>query len=783
MNRTLVSFFNKAIEFLFYGLFFLVPIVLSPATSELFEFNKMWLTFGISSAIGFFWFGKMILKKEFRIQRTPLDIPILLFLLSQAISTIISIDSHVSLFGYYSRFNGGLLSHVAYIFLYYAFVSNFGTQTISKNKNVVKEFAKSKTTKIIRRMLFVSIASGIFVSLWGLPSHFGFDPTCKLFRGGLDVSCWTVDFQPKVRIFSTMGQPDWLAAYLAILLPISIAFAISFFRKGISLFSRTNLTAGVFALTSILFYVDLLFSRAKSGFIAFWASMLVFVALAAWPSFRKKMDTKSIIYSKLTAFVIAFAIVTFFIGSNFSILDKFSFPGLMSALDKQKTPANQNATPHIGELGGTDSGKIRLIVWKGALNVWKNNPIFGTGVESFAFAYYKYRPPEHNLTSEWNFLYNKAHNEFLNFMATTGTFGILTYLSIYFLFFLIVLAAISQKVRKIASPILSRLRVGDFPLYSENSLLVAALTASFISIALTNFFGFSVVITNIYLFMIPSFTFILLGLINPAQSLDKTSNTSLAYVSRFQWIGLTALSIPLLFILLFLLNSWKADTQYALGYNLNHATAYQQAYPYLHKAVALRSDEPVFKDEMAVNDAILATALITSAGEKNNPPAGGQNQTLAQSLTQEAIVTSNQITSDFRNIIILWKSKVRIYYTLSALNSSYLPLALSAIQKTAEIAPTEASIHYNLGVITGQNGNSKDAVKILEETVKLKPNYRDAYFALGLFYHDLAVDKKSGKVADPALEAKAQAQMRYILEKLEPSDQRAKDSLAAWTGR
>ena len=75
----------------------------------------------------------------------------------------------------------------------------------------------------------------------------------------------------------------------------------------------------------------------------------------------------------------------------------------------------------MGELGGTDPGKIRLLVWQGAFEAWKNNPIFGTGVETFAFAYYKYKSPAHNLTSEWNFLYNKAHNEFLNYLTTTGT--------------------------------------------------------------------------------------------------------------------------------------------------------------------------------------------------------------------------------------------------------------------------------------------------------------------------------------------------------------------------
>jgi hypothetical protein len=146
----------------------------------------MWLTFILALIILTAWISKMLIKRQFKIQRTPLDTIILLFLLSQLISTVFSLDRHVSLWGYYSRFNGGLLSIITYIFLYYAFVSNF------------RENAKT----VVRRLILVALSSGVIVALWGLPSHFGYDPTCFVFRGSLDVSCWTSDFQPMVRILA-----------------------------------------------------------------------------------------------------------------------------------------------------------------------------------------------------------------------------------------------------------------------------------------------------------------------------------------------------------------------------------------------------------------------------------------------------------------------------------------------------------------------------------------------------------------------------------------------------
>ena len=76
----------------------------------------------------------------------------------------------------------------------------------------------------------------------------------------------------------------------------------------------------------------------------------------------------------------------------------------------------------------SESIDIRKIVWKGAVNLGLQYPLFGTGVETFAYSYYFVRPVEHNLTSEWDYLYNKAHNEYLNFFATTGVAGLATYL-------------------------------------------------------------------------------------------------------------------------------------------------------------------------------------------------------------------------------------------------------------------------------------------------------------------------------------------------------------------
>ena len=105
---------QKVIEISFYALFFITPLFWTSITSEVFELNKMLLTYLLTALIAGAWAIKSILSGKFIIKRTLLDLPFLLFLLSQAISYTQSIDPHLSFWGYYSRQNGGLLSTISY---------------------------------------------------------------------------------------------------------------------------------------------------------------------------------------------------------------------------------------------------------------------------------------------------------------------------------------------------------------------------------------------------------------------------------------------------------------------------------------------------------------------------------------------------------------------------------------------------------------------------------------------------------------------------------------------
>lgn len=724
--RDYVSIVNRGIQYSFYAILFLTPLVLHPKTLELFEFNKLMLVYGVSLVILFFWISKMMLMGRIIFKRTPFDIPIFLFLLSQIISTIFSIDPYVSFWGYYTRFNGGLLSLATYIFLYYAFVSNF-LHKPQKEENV---FITPSY-----KMIFVSILSGIAVALWGFPSHFGRDLTCLFFRGSFDVSCWTDAFQPTVRLFSTLGQPNWLAAFLAILIPPTIALGTHNLSTYIQLEGKKEVIPFIkksfYLLVSVLFFIEVLWASSQSGLLGLVVGLVAFFAGLFFFTFKKGL-LKSLEFKIIFAVLVLFTVLSFVIGNPLSArFSIFSVQGFLNPapVTTSATEQVQTSQPPALEAGGSDSGKIRLVVWRGALELFKRNPIFGTGVETFAYAYYQVKPQEHNLLSEWDYLYNKAHNEYLNYLATTGIVGLTTYL-LFIGWFLWYAGRYLYKKRHLTT----------------ETLLLLSLVSSFITILVSNFFGFSVVIINFYLFFIPGLFY---ALTYPSVRVREEKPVTSIPVKK--GAGIVLIGAICIYFELFLLNIWFADQEYSMGYNLDRVQEYAQANQYLENAVKLSPQEDLYKNELALNLAALSLLL------------NEQNQATQGALFKErSLQLANEVIQKHPNNVVFYKTRIQTLFILSQVDEKYYQEALDAISEARKLAPTDAKIAYNEGLLYGQKGDAEQAMKVLREAITLKENYRDPRYALAVYLADKAKAETDTAEKKQLLE-EARALLQYNL--------------------
>ncbi len=567
--------------------------------------------------------------------KNPLNWFILLFLISQLICTVTSIDVYTSIHGYYSRLNGGLLSIITFSSLFFV----IPLYLYDKFKN-----------KLINYFLL----PGFLVSLYGILEHFG-----------IDKNFWVQDVQS--RVFSTLGQPNWLAAYLCILLPFSVHYFLN---------SKNKLFSTYYLLLVISYFSCLLFTKSKSGIFAAIVSIFVLFLIYLFQKFKNKKLLPFIKGSCPTG-LRGFVLISIFIVLSILIsnpIKDFIFPQQLK-IENSKIE-NLNITP---------SENIRKIVWRGSIDLFKKFPYFGTGVETFAYSYYSTRPQQHNLTSEWDFLYNKAHNEYLNYLATTGLVGTIPYLILIFsvLFYL------------------TKNLIRNSNLELRNLSLV--IFSSYLSILITNIAGFSVVIVSLFFFLLSTLVF------------ENPQNKNPLKTKKYL--------IPLILLFSFyvfknIVSTYIADIFYAKSQNYDSQQNYQMAYQSIYQSHQLAPQNPDYYIQLGLSASKMAVL------------------TKDQQYIDEAIKYSDLAVAKSPANINFWKLRAQTYYYLSGIDSNYFIKTVESMIQASQLAPTDAKIYFNLGQFLESASLTDDALVYYQKAVELKPNYDHAYFALGQIYFD-----------------------------------------------
>jgi putative inorganic carbon (hco3(-)) transporter len=740
-TTTMISAENsrRAITWSFTLLLITLPFIWTSSTSELFEFPKMLTVYAFTGLITGLWLTRMILSRSLILAKTFLDWPLMLFLTSQILSTLFSIDPHTSLWGYYSRFHGGLVSTFAYLLLYYAAVSNL---------------PRIDLTRILKWLL---VAAGI-ATFYAFLEHYGHSFSCFMITGQFNVDCWVQDVQ--TRVFGTFGQPNWLAAYLVTIFFIPLSLATRHQAPG----TKRNwlLVAGYWLLTT-LFFLTLLFTKSRSGVLGLATGFAIFIPLTLL-TYRPHLKSTLL---KLVAGI--WFLVTLFAVFGQGILpqlDKFSpFSPRNSGVETSYTEPRTSYTPQL-ESGGTESGKIREIVWKGAIELWKKYPILGSGVETFAYAYYGARPVEHNLVSEWDFLYNKAHNEFLNFLSTTGLVGLASYLAIILTFtiwsikrifriaaesFYEASAAPHKQARTSEAKKMRSDRVGKWS-DAEPTILLIALLSGFIALAVSNFFGFSTVPVALLFFLFPAFAHIA----SSQQTIDTRYQTPVTRNGHTlsQKILLTLILILTGYWFLVTGNYLRADIAYNTGKKALDQGDLIPAINSLQTALSIRS-EPLYYDSLSL--AVAQTAVSFAQTE------AGASQ--AQQFAQKAVEYSQAAIGGNNVHLNFYKSQIRVFIALSAIDPQYVNAAQQSLVKAIQLAPTDAKLWYNLGLLYDQLDKKDVAQEIYEKTIDLKPNYEAARMSLAILY-------------EASAPAKAREQYDYVLTRINPNNKTAIEKLS-----
>jgi len=130
------NFFDRIIKISIYLLVFLTPLFFLPFSFEAFEYNKQFLLLFLVSLAFFAWLAKMVVvDKEIRFKRSPLDIFVLAFMGVAILSAIFSVDKTSSLYGFYGRFSNGLIGLLSLGVFYFLITNNVTTNSKTQIPN------------------------------------------------------------------------------------------------------------------------------------------------------------------------------------------------------------------------------------------------------------------------------------------------------------------------------------------------------------------------------------------------------------------------------------------------------------------------------------------------------------------------------------------------------------------------------------------------------------------------------------------------------------------------
>jgi|GEM_PF-1147715 tetratricopeptide (TPR) repeat protein len=377
---------------LLYVLVFVTPFIFGQTTNELFEFPKLYFVYGVgsllivSTVLGQLWARRPTRTYVFRAALPKL---VGLFTLSFVVSTVWGSHLYTSVWGYFSRYNGGLVSVLVFFGIYWA------TRTVHP-----------PLLTVLRSVALTLLP----ISVFGILQHFGLGGT------------WASD--TTARAFATFGQPNWYAAYCATVLPILVYLGLCEDRQLAKI--------GWFALFVL-------------GFGGFWYAYSVsgIVGLVVSVGLLLVVNTDLVKQNRLalggtTLLCLGFAVLNPGIFSH-KVTDAFSdVSDLIQSRTSSQQPATGQSTPVTlleipTHYAVTDSGFIRKELWRGTVQLAgmsAKTVLVGTGPETFPYTFQKYRPTSLNYSSEWNYILNKPHNYYLELLSQNGVIGLLIYLAI-----------------------------------------------------------------------------------------------------------------------------------------------------------------------------------------------------------------------------------------------------------------------------------------------------------------------------------------------------------------
>ena len=240
----------------------------------------------------------------------------------------------------------------------------------------------------IMRVYKIGIVTGALLSAYGV-----------LQISGRDFVAWD---NPYSSMISTLGNPNFASATLAILSMIGLSGVLV---KNIHIFFKA---LGI--VSTVLALIAIVISGSRQGLLVIFFSSIFYLSVYSYMRSRK-----------LGIFVVGFSVV----GAILAILGMLQKGPLVSLLYK-------------------DSVSVRGYYWRAGIEMFKDSPLTGVGVDRYGAFFKQFREVGYPLKYGFEITSSNAHNTFIQIFAMAGFFAGIFYLSLVIYVFLSGLRLLKQ---------------------------------------------------------------------------------------------------------------------------------------------------------------------------------------------------------------------------------------------------------------------------------------------------------------------------------------------------
>lgn len=351
-----------------------IPLYFNLWTYNVFELNKIVLFRSLVLLMLAAWLIRMWEERWPPISKpSRLTLAVLAFAAIHVLATVTSLSPRLSLLGSYER-QGGTYTTLSYMALFFILLCNLESRAQ------------------VERLITVILWGSLPVALYGIIQYLGLDPIP-----------WEVDAPSPVH--STLGRSNFLAAYLVMVIPLTMGrFSLSAWKG----------RAG-YGFLLLLQALCLLFTEARGPWLGLLAALFTFFLLLGLRRGVGWLWVGTAWTGVLVLLLLALL-----------NLPQTPFPGLARL-------------PYLSRLAtlsdiGAGSTAARLTIWRASLRLIASRPLLGYGPETFGLVFSRFFPPQLVYYQGRGVLVDRAHNGLLDLAATVGLLGLLAYLSLLFLF-------------------------------------------------------------------------------------------------------------------------------------------------------------------------------------------------------------------------------------------------------------------------------------------------------------------------------------------------------------